>query len=67
MWKCKECGGRVYAGVSGVIEEAWGYPDKNGDVTSLVNYSLDYQADDFTCEDCGKHNKSIEEIAVWED
>lgn len=67
MWKCKKCGGRVYAGVSGVIEEAWGYPDKNGDVTSLVNYSLDYQADDFTCEDCGNHNKSIEEIAVWED
>jgi hypothetical protein len=67
MWICKECGGKITASVSGTIKGGWGYPDKDGDVTSLVNYSLDYQADDFTRDDCGKHSKNLEEIAVWED
>lgn len=67
MWKCKECGGEIIASVSGTIKGGWGYPNKDGDVTSLVNYSLDYQADDFTCDDCDKYSKNLEEIAVWED
>ncbi|GAA6326215.1 hypothetical protein F350042L8_33130 [Fusobacterium ulcerans] len=67
MWKCKKCGGKITASVSGTIKGGWGYPNKDGNADILSDYNLDYEVDCYDCEECGKFGTDLDEIAVWED
>ncbi|OFL92941.1 hypothetical protein [Fusobacterium sp. HMSC073F01] len=67
MWICKKCGSKITGDVSGTIDNGWGYPDEDGSISMLDDYSLDYAVDHFVCSECGELSKNLEEIAVWED
>lgn len=67
MWICKKCGSKITGDVSGTIDNGWGYPDKDGCISILDDYILDYAVDHFVCSECGAESKDLEEIAVWED